>query len=139
MDRPWMVSDIIRDVIGSIPPTELPYAKPSRILPFVEARMAEFSAEFKVTTSVQSMVSKLLLKAKRDFYAKDKKQVKIEEVKIEEVKGADCADLTRKELAMQLVEMCNGDFKEVRRHIEFVENIANRFLALPKDESKGEE
>ena len=96
--------------------------------------MAEFSAEFKVTTSVQSMVSKLLLKAKRDFYAKDKKQVKIEEVK-----GADCADLTRKELAMQLVEMCNGDFKEVRRHIEFVENIANRFLALPKDESKGEE
>lgn len=130
MDRPWIVSDIIRDVIGSIPPTELPYAKPSRVLPFVEARLAEF----KVTSSVQSMVSKLLLKAKQDFYAKDKKQVKIEEVK-----GADCADLTRKELAMQLVEMCNGDFKEVRRHIEFVENIANRFLALPKNESKGEE
>lgn len=123
MDKEIKLSEKIREIIRTIPVANLPRAKPRHVLPQLEA------AGFEITTSVRSTVSKLLKKAKQE----DNPSTLIARPKM--LTDSE----TKTEWAMKLVETCNGDFSEARRQIDFVENIANRCLALPKNENKGEE
>lgn len=108
------LSVVVREVIGTIPPSELPYAKPSRVLPGVEA------AGFPITASVESTVSKLLKTAKEG----KKTQVnpgKLVKFPVEQL-SHHIADRT--DLAMKLVEACGGDFSLVRTEIDRLEKFA---------------
>jgi hypothetical protein len=62
-DRQEGVSEAIRGEIAKIPASELQYARPSRVLPGLEA------AGFKITPAVRSTTSKLLKTAKKNASA----------------------------------------------------------------------
>lgn len=108
------LSVVVREVIGTIPLSELPYAKPSRVLPGVEA------AGFPITASVESTVSKLLKTAKEG----NNPQVnpgKIVRLPVEQLPHRIAE---RTELAMKLVEACGGDFSLVMAEIYRLEKFA---------------
>lgn len=106
-------ADVIRAEIKKIPSGELKYAKPSRILPGLEA------AGYEITNSVKSSTSKLLAKAKDAAGFSDEGQIiSVDPTTIESA--------TRMGLAMRLVEACEGNFELVRSEIARLEQFAKK-------------
>ena len=109
----------IRAEIAKIPAAELATAKPKRILPLLKA------AGFEITNSVKSQTSRLLGEAKA---AKEKEKSDKSPSRI--VVTSDPAAIPSqeviqsRELAMQLVEACGGDFDWVRAEISRLEQFA---------------
>lgn len=111
-----MLCDAIRAEIAKIPASELCYAKPSRILPLLEAAGVE------ITPSVRSATSKLLLKAKEKFR---KGKITANHGYLDGCNSLDASRETN-ELAMRLVEACDGNFEIVRAEIARLEQFAKR-------------
>lgn len=113
-DKEKRLSDVIREVIGALTPAELSKAKPSKVLPGVEA------AGFEITPSVRSTVSKLLkkMKAIEDLAGKQGKIIGFPEHALQHHVA------NRTDLAMKLVEACGGDFSLVRAEIDRLEKFA---------------
>lgn len=120
--QPTGVAEAIRSEITKIPPRELCYAKPSRILPLLEA------AGFEITPSVRSATSKLLGKSKNNQAIPRQDEALIES---QETTG-------RRELAMRFVEACGGDFDIVRAEIarleQFIRSITTSAACFPSKE-----
>ncbi len=108
------LSVVVREVIGTIPLSELHFAKPSRVLPGVEA------AGFPITASVESTVSKLLKTAKEGNNQQENPG-KIVRFPVEKLPHRIAE---RTEWAMKLVEACSGDFSLVRAEIDRLEKFA---------------
>ena len=111
------VSEAVRTEIAKIPPGELSYAKPSRVLPCLEA------GGFEITPSVRSITSKLLKMAKR--WAPPTGEVISVAGEIAERRVAE----DRKELAMRLVEACGGGFEFGRCELARLEEFARKIRA----------
>lgn len=113
------VADAIRAEIAKISASDLVYAKPSRILPSLEA------AGIEITASVRSATSKLLANAKEKavIYDDEEDVINFDSSTIESRKS-----IGRRELAMQLVEACGGDFDLVRGEIARLEQFAKKIL-----------
>jgi hypothetical protein len=110
---PESISEAIRAEIAKIPASELCYAKPSRILPLLEA------AGFEITPSVRSSTSKLLARAKKTAgISKEGEIITFDPASIE---GQESTG--RRELAMRLVEACGGNFELVRSEIARLEQF----------------
>jgi len=107
------VSEAIRAEIAKIPAGELPAAKPARVLPGLEV------AGFEITPSVRSTTSKLLAKAKNEAVAGDGGEV----VSVADAVATSRAFEDRRELAMRLVEACDGDFGLARAVIARLEQF----------------
>lgn len=112
-DKQEGVSEAIRAEIAKIPASELCFAKPSRVLPGLEA------AGFEITAAVRSTTSKLLAKAKE----KQEKATQGEIVSVAQAVAENQAAEDRKELAMRLVEACCGDFALARGEIARLEQF----------------
>lgn len=110
------VSEAIRAEIGKIPPSELVYAKPSRVLPCLEA------AGFEITPSVRSTTSKLLGKAKIKAVVPASGEVISVADAIAEGRVAE----DRRELAMRLIEACGGNFELARCELARLEEFARK-------------
>ena len=111
------VAKAIRAEIAKIPASELCYAKPSRILPLLEAAGVE------ITQSVRSATSKLLAKSKKNSgISKEGEIISFDPTLIESQETTG-----RRELAMRLVEACGGNFEivraEIARHEQFAKKI----------------
>ena len=110
------ISEAIRAEIAKIPASELCYAKPSRVLPCLEA------AGIEITPSVRSATSKLLAKAKKTAgISKEGEIVSFDPAALE---GQEATG--RRELAMRLVEACGGNFELVRGEIARLEQFAKK-------------
>lgn len=107
------VADAIRAEIAKIPSSELASAKPVRILPLLEV------AGFEITPSVRSATSKLLGIAKNSV----EKPAKTGIVSFDPIASQKA---TCRELAMQLVEACGGNFDLVREEIARLETFARK-------------
>lgn len=112
-DKQEGVSEAIRAEIAKIPASELPFAKPSRVLPGLEA------AGFEITAAVRSTTSKLLAKAKE----KQGESTQGEIVSVAQAVAGQRVAEDRKELAMRLVEACCGDFDLARGEIARLEQF----------------
>lgn len=110
------VSEAIRAEIAKVPVNELPSAKPSRILPGLEA------AGFEITPSVRSTTSKLLAKAKEKAGITSQGQIVSAAQAVAESQAAE----DRTGLAMRLVEACGGDFQSARGEIDRLEQFLRR-------------
>jgi hypothetical protein len=107
------ISEAIRAEIAKIPASELCYAKPSRVLPCLEA------AGIEITPSVRSATSKLLAMAKKTAgISKEGEVITFYPASIE---GQESTG--RRELAMRLVEACGGNFELVRAEIARLEQF----------------
>ena len=108
------LSDVIRDVIRTIPSQELPYAKPARVLPGVE------KAGFEITPSVRATVSKILKKMK------DAEKPQVNRGNIVAFPESNLPHLVadRTELALKLVEACGGDCSLAKAEIDRLARIA---------------
>jgi hypothetical protein len=111
------IADLIRDEIAKIPDTELGYAKPSRILPSLE------KAGIEITASVRSATSKLLGKAKKKAGYTNEGDVMFEPTFLQTKENN-----SRQELAMRLIEACNGNFEAVRAEIARLEQFAKKIM-----------
>jgi hypothetical protein len=110
------IANAIRAEIAKIPSGELPYAKPSRVLPGLEAVGIE------ITASVRSATSKLLARAKKTAGNTGEGEVITFDPTAHEA-----ADPTAcRELAMRLVEACAGNFDLVRTEIARLEQFAKK-------------
>ena len=107
------ISEAIRAEIAKIPASELCYAKPSRVLPCLEA------AGIEITPSVRSATSKLLAKAKKR--AGISKEGEIISFDPSIMEGSETTG--RRELAMRLVEACGGNFELVRAEVARLEQF----------------
>ncbi len=103
-------AEAIRVEIAKIPTSELCYAKPSRILPLLEA------AGIEITPSVRSSTSKLLAKAKKALSDEGEILTFDPLITSHEASG-------RGELAMRLIEACGGNFEIVRAEIARLEQF----------------
>lgn len=112
-DKQEGVSEAIRAEIAKIPASELPFAKPSRVLPGLEA------AGFEITAAVRSTTSKLLVKAKKGQGKTGQGEIVSVAQGVAEGRAAE----DRKELAMRLVEACCGDFDMARAEIARLEQF----------------
>ena len=113
------IADSIRDEIAKIPPSELRYAKPSRVLPHLE------EAGIEITASVRSATSKLLAKAKeRQDKSIDSEIMKFDTSLIES------QELNGQELAMRLIEACGGDFELARTEIARLEQFVKKIKGV---------
>ena len=111
------IAKVIRAEIAKIPATELCYAKPSRVLPGLEA------AGIEITPSVRSATSKLIARAKKtEAICNEGEVVTFNPAPIEAQESTG-----RRELAMRLVEACGGDFNLVRAEICRLEQFAQTF------------
>jgi hypothetical protein len=108
------LSDVIRDVIRTIPSQELPYAKPARVLPGVE------KAGFEITPSVRATVSKILKKMKEA----DNPQVNRGNIVEFPESALPHLVADRTELALKLVEACGGDCSLAKAEIDRLARIA---------------
>ena len=114
------VAEMIRAEITKIPASELCYAKPSRILPLLEAAGVE------ITPSVRSATSKLLAKAKeKPGISKEVEIISFAPTLIESQEATG-----RRELAMRLVEACGGNFEIVRAEIARLEQFAKKIKGV---------
>lgn len=109
------VAEAIRAEIAKIPTSEFSYAKPSRILPLLKV------AGFEITPSVRAQTSKLLAKAKSTIEGTQLRK---------EPNG-------RRELAMRLIEACEGNFELVRAEIARLEHFI-RSIKSGKPPSTGQ-
>jgi hypothetical protein len=110
------VSEAIRAEIAKIPAGELVYAKPSRVLPNLKA------AGFEITPSVRSTTSKLLAKAKKTAGLQPEGEV----ISFAPTGTESAEAVTRRELAMRLVEACGGNFELVRAEVARLEQFAKK-------------
>jgi len=110
------ISEAIRAEIARIPVSELSYAKPSRVLPCLQAAGVE------ITASVRSATSKLLAKAKRNAGVSTVGEVITFDPAA--LKGQEATG--RRELAMRLVEACGGNFELVRAEVARLEQFARK-------------
>ena len=113
------IADAIRAEIAKIPVTELGYAKPSRILPSLEA------GGIKITPSVRSATSKLLAKAKDNAGHSKEGSIVFDPTLLRTKENSG-----RQELAMRLVEACDGDFEVVRAEIARLEQFARKIMGF---------
>ena len=110
------ISEAIRGEIAKIPVSELCYAKPSRVLPFLKASGIE------ITPSVRSATSKLLVRAKKTAgISEEGKATTFDPAPVE---GQESTG--RRELAMRLVEACGGTFELVKAEIARLEQFARK-------------
>ncbi len=110
------VADVIRAEIAKIPPGELAFAKPSRILPLLE------EAGYVITSSISSATSKLLKQKKKEAgLLKTGRIFSVDPAVIEARRAT-----TRTELAVHLVEACGDDFDLARSEITCLEHFAKR-------------
>lgn len=110
------ISEAIRAEIAKIPGGELRYAKPSRVLPCLEA------AGIEITPSVRSATSKLLAKAKKTVeIPKEGEIISFDPAALESQEASG-----RRELAMRLVEACGGNFELVRAEVARLEQFAQK-------------
>ena len=110
------ISEAIRAEIAKIPVSELSYAKPSRVLPCLQAAGVE------ITASVRSATSKLLAKAKRNAGVSTVGEVITFDTAA--LEGQEATGL--RELAMRLVEACGGNFELVRAEVARLEQFARK-------------
>jgi hypothetical protein len=113
------IADVIRAEIAKIPVSELSYAKPSRILPSLEARGIE------ITPSVRSATSKLLAQAKDNAGFTKEGTIVFDPTLLQAKENSG-----RQELAMQLVEACDGNFDIVRAEIARLEQFAKKIMGF---------
>jgi len=113
------IADAIRAEIAKIPVTELSYAKPSRILPPLEA------GGIKITPSVRSATSKLLGQAKENAGYSKEGNIVFDPTLLQTKENSG-----RQELAMRLVEACDGDFDAVRAEIARLEQFARKIMGF---------
>lgn len=109
------ISEAIRAEIAKIPASELPYAKPSRVLPCLEA------AGIDITPSVRSTTSKLLTKAKKPTGFQGGEIVSVAQAIAENKEVFD-----RRELAMRFVESCGGNFELAKCELARLEEFAKK-------------
>lgn len=115
-DKQEGVSEAIRAEIAKIPASELCFAKPSRVLPGLEA------AGFEITAAVRSTTSKLLAKAKKDRGISGEGEI----VSVADAITASREMEDRRELAMRLVEACDGNFELARAVIARLEQFSKK-------------
>jgi len=110
------MAEAIRAEIAKIPPSELLYAKPSRILPCLEA------AGVQITASVRSATSKLLGRAKKKAgISTEGEVITFDPRSLDRAEGA-----SRRELAMQFIEACGGNFELARAELARLEQFAKK-------------